>query len=43
MPVSSYVYRIGALMMAVCLLAACDREGPFGNTPGPKKPDWMQH
>ncbi|WP_268921412.1 hypothetical protein [Methylotetracoccus oryzae] len=39
----SHTIKLGALLITVCLLTACDREGPFGNTPGPKKPDWLQH
>lgn len=29
-------------VMSFCLFA-CGNEGPFGNTPGPKKPQWSLH
>lgn len=35
--------RIIACIFLSLLLLGCGNEGPFGNTPGPKKPDWMTH
>jgi len=39
----SYAIRIIVCIAVFLALAGCGKEGPFGNTPGPKKPDWMTH
>ena len=32
--------RVAMIMYLGILLAGCGKEGPLGNTPGPKKPVW---
>ena len=39
----SITVRVVACLCVTLLLCGCGKEGPFGNTPGPKKPDWMTH
>ncbi|WP_198322492.1 MULTISPECIES: hypothetical protein [Methylococcus] len=34
--------KIAIVLLATALLSGCGKEGPFGNTPGPKKPEWMK-
>lgn len=34
--------KIVIIALAAAFLAGCGKEGPFGNTPGPKKPEWMK-
>ena len=34
------VFRCCLLLALGLMLAACGKEGPFGDTPGPKKPVW---
>ena len=34
-------YKFTLVMLALMFsIAGCNKEGPFGNTPGPKKPSW---
>jgi predicted small lipoprotein YifL len=33
-------FLITAILSLAFLLSGCGKEGPFGNTPGPKKPVW---
>lgn len=32
--------KLAMIASLAATLAACNNEGPFGNTPGPKKPNW---
>ncbi len=32
--------RVIVLFVLSMTVAGCGKEGPFGNTPGPKKPIW---
>jgi predicted small lipoprotein YifL len=34
--------KIAVILLGTAFLSACGKEGPFGNTPGPKKPEWMK-
>lgn len=36
----SFFLKWGTLALTAALLFGCGNEGPFGNTPGPKKPTW---
>ena len=38
--VRSSLVRLALIAGLAATLAACNNEGPFGNTPGPKKPNW---
>ena len=34
-------YKVTLVMLALMFsIVGCNKEGPFGNTPGPKKPSW---
>lgn len=37
---TSFKY-IALMVMFLALLVGCGKEGPFGNTPGPKKPQYL--
>jgi hypothetical protein len=34
--------KIAVILLGTAFFSACGKEGPFGNTPGPKKPEWMK-
>jgi hypothetical protein len=34
------IVRAATIALIGLSLAGCGSEGPFGNTPGPKKPQW---
>lgn len=34
--------KFAIILLGTALLSGCGKEGPFGNTPGPKKPEWMK-
>jgi hypothetical protein len=34
--------KILIVVFGTAFLCGCGKEGPFGNTPGPKKPEWMK-
>jgi hypothetical protein len=35
------IFKFAAILgVLLVFLAGCGKEGPFGNNPGPKKPQW---